>query len=315
MLFAVKAILPTQRTAPFFFTMGKYFYAVQKGWKTGIFETWSECQANVSKFPNAKFKKFSTHEEAKTFLHGSPDSDTGRSQFKAAKVLQPKHNVVEAPVDTTGAGVIHHCPCCSVGQAIKLAAAAKRAMDDAEEELLSKRPKFSDSTQKRNFSGTSASFNNSDNIDGQRVEVYTDGSCTHNGRRGARAGIGVHWIGQSDKDISERLKGKQTNQRAELTAAIRAIEVAKQQGIPKLKLYTDSKYTIKCATDWVKRWKRNGWKTANGTEVLNKEDVVRLDGLCGRVDVQWIHVPGHSNIPGNEAADKLAREGAACPPN
>lgn len=61
----------------------------------------------------------------------------------------------------TGAGVIHHCPCCSVGQAIKLAAAAKRAMDDAEEELLSKRPKFSDSTQKRNFSGTSASFNNS----------------------------------------------------------------------------------------------------------------------------------------------------------
>lgn len=60
----------------------------------------------------------------------------------------------------------------------------------------------------------------SDNIDGQRVEVYTDGSCTHNGRRGARAGIGVHWIGQSDKDISERLKGKQTNQRAELTVSI-----------------------------------------------------------------------------------------------
>lgn len=42
------------------------------------------------------------------------------------------------------------------------------------------------------------------------------------------------------------------------------------------------------ATDWVKRWKHNGWKTANGTEVLNKEDVVRLDSLCGRVDVQWV---------------------------
>ncbi|KAK2547013.1 Ribonuclease H1 [Acropora cervicornis] len=111
--------------------------------------------------------------------------------------------------------------------------------------------------------------------------VYTDGCCTKNGRQGARAG-----------------------------AAVEALITAKSLGHKTLEIRTDSKYTINGATDWCLRWKKNGWKTINGTEVKNKTEFQTLTKLCDEIDVKWTHVPGHRGIPGNEAADNLARSGA-----
>lgn len=63
-------------------------------------------------------------------------------------------------------------------------------------------------------------------------------------------------------------------------------------------------------TSWVKDWKKNGWKTSTGKDVINKEDFVKLDTLIQGIDITWMHVPGHSGFAGNEEADRLAREGA-----
>ncbi|KAJ1150082.1 hypothetical protein NDU88_002880 [Pleurodeles waltl] len=74
--------------------------------------------------------------------------------------------------------------------------------------------------------------------------VYTDGCCASNGRSGARAGIGVYWGENHPLNVSERLSGRQTNQRAEIQAACTAVAQARSQNIKKLDVCTDSKFTI-----------------------------------------------------------------------
>ncbi|XP_046308027.1 ribonuclease H1 isoform X3 [Marmota monax] len=123
--------------------------------------------------------------------------------------------------------------------------------------------------------------------EGDSVVVYTDGCCSSNGRRRARAGIGVYWGPGHPLNIGIRLPRRQTNQRAEIHAACKAIEQAKAQNISKLVLYTDSMFTINGITNWVQGWKKNGWKTSTGKEVINKEDFVQLEELTHSMDIQW----------------------------
>jgi len=42
------------------------------------------------------------------------------------------------------------------------------------------------------------------------------------------------------------------------------------------------------ATDWCVKWKKNGWKTVNGTEVKNKNEFQKLSKLCDEIDVKWV---------------------------
>lgn len=63
-------------------------------------------------------------------------------------------------------------------------------------------------------------------------------------------------------------------------------------------------------TSWVQGWKKNGWRTSTGKDVINKEDFMELDELSQGMDIKWMHIPGHSGFVGNEEADRLAREGA-----
>ncbi|XP_061213611.1 ribonuclease H1 isoform X3 [Neopsephotus bourkii] len=146
---------------------------------------------------------------------------------------------------------------------------------------------------------------------GEFAVVYTDGCCSGNGRSRARAGIGVYWGPGHPLNTSERLPGRQTNQRAEIHAACKAIEQAKGQNIKKLIIYTDSKFTINGITSWVDNWKTNGWRTSSGGSVINKEDFERLANLSKDIEIQWMHIPGHAGFQGNEEADRLAREGAS----
>lgn len=141
--------------------------------------------------------------------------------------------------------------------------------------------------------------------------VYCDGCCYNNGNKCARAGIGVYWSQPKLPAISERLSGKQTNQRAELVAACRALESALEHKLVAIEVRTDSCYTINTVSNWVSKWKLNGWKTIIGEDVKNKEDIIRLDDLNSQLEVKWTHVRGHSNEFGNEKADELAKAGAS----
>jgi len=145
------------------------------------------------------------------------------------------------------------------------------------------------------------------------VVVYTDGACTKNGRVGAKAGIGV-WFGNNHPlNISEPVLGRQTNNSAEIQAVERAVLQAKSAGITKLKLMTDSQFTINCATSWIEKWKKNGWRLATGHDVKNKEDLQKLDAAIQDIEIKWCYVPGHCGHHGNEQADKLAVKGANKP--
>ncbi|KAK7503966.1 hypothetical protein BaRGS_00004698 [Batillaria attramentaria] len=170
-----------------------------------------------------------------------------------------------------------------------------------------KKPKY----MKKDPSGTTDSgFTGTPFPDDEGTPVYTDGASIDNGRATARAGIGVFWGHNSPHNVAERLAGKQTNNRAEIHAAKVAIQQAKRKGIKNLVLHTDSEFLINGITKWIRNWKRNGWKLSTGGPVVNREDFEELDAASQDMNVKWVHVRGHCGIEGNEAADRLANEGA-----
>lgn len=98
-----------------------------------------------------------------------------------------------------------------------------------------------------------------------------------------------------------------TNNRMELMAAIEGLTVLNEACV--VTLTTDSQYVRKGITEWVKNWKRNGWKTAAKQPVKNADLWQRLDEQVQRHRVEWRWVKGHSGHPDNELADRLANLG------
>lgn len=135
-----------------------------------------------------------------------------------------------------------------------------------------------------------------------KIIIYTDGGCRGNPGIG---GWGV-WLryGEHDKKLSGA-EIETTNNRMELTAAIRALEALKNPNIP-VELYTDSKYVMTGINEWIHNWKTKGWKTAGKKPVKNADLWQALDTLNQQFDVHWHWVKGHSGDPGNEMADELA---------
>jgi ribonuclease HI len=119
---------------------------------------------------------------------------------------------------------------------------------------------------------------------------------------------------QRSRNVSEALKGtRQTNQRAELTAIIRALDIAPLNR--DVTIYTDSRYSIDCVTNWYKNWVRNKWMTAKNKPVENKDLIMdirqKMDEREHRKSgTYFFWVKGHANDEGNTAADRLAVEGA-----
>jgi ribonuclease HI len=96
-----------------------------------------------------------------------------------------------------------------------------------------------------------------------------------------------------------------------MTAIIRGLEQTKKFGIDEVRIFTDSNYTKNGITSWIKNWKRNGWRTASGTAVKNKELWKTLDTLVQSIKiVEWRWVKAHNGNVQNELVDKLARSTA-----
>lgn len=91
-----------------------------------------------------------------------------------------------------------------------------------------------------------------------------------------------------NRNLSKKLEGIQTNNRAEITAAIEAIKIAIEHQAGELILHTDSKYLITCMTSWLRKWKSNGWKTTNNKLVKNINDLKKLDDLCQKIKIKWV---------------------------
>ncbi len=223
----------------------KKFYAVKNGKKTGIFLSWAECEEQVKGFANARFKGFTSQEEAAAWLDEKPVKETvfyKKKSVSVKKSSEPSRTEELPPSDT-------------------------------------------------------------DYI------IYTDGSCLRN--PDGPGGWAAVLIDRHTGEIRELHDGNPstTNNRMELSAAIHALSDTKES--ESILLCTDSQYMKNAFTKhWIRNWKRNGWKTAKGTDVLNKDLWLELDALfqTRKVNFQW--VKGHAGTKYNERCDELAKEEA-----
>ncbi len=135
------------------------------------------------------------------------------------------------------------------------------------------------------------------------VAIYTDGACSGNPGPGGWGAVLLY--GAHRREISGA-NADTTNNRMELTAAIRALEALKLPST--VALYTDSTYVKDGITRWLPGWKARGWRTASKSPVKNRDLWEALDTLVQRHAVSWHWVRGHAGNPENERADALARE-------
>ncbi len=93
----------------------------------------------------------------------------------------------------------------------------------------------------------------------------------------------------------------------ELRAAIEALKLLDPSR--PARVVSDSTYVVAGITSWIASWKRKGWKTAAGGNVLNRDLWEEIDRLAGRWPlgaIRWTHVRGHDGHTGNERADRIA---------
>jgi ribonuclease HI len=136
----------------------------------------------------------------------------------------------------------------------------------------------------------------------QLIEIFTDGGCWGNpgpGGWGALIRCGAH-----EKSFSGS-EAYTTNNRMEMTAAIASLSQLKYPC--KVRITTDSQYLRDGITDWIKGWKKNGWKTKEKTLVKNIDLWKKLDELLANHQVEWSWVKGHAGHRENELADQLAQ--------
>lgn len=135
------------------------------------------------------------------------------------------------------------------------------------------------------------------------VEIYTDGACRGNPGPGGWGAVLLS--GPHEKEL-RGAEPHTTNNRMELMAAIQALATLKRPS--NVKLYTDSQYVRKGITEWLKDWKRREWRTADRKPVKNVDLWQALEAQIERHGIEWHWVKGHSGVPGNERADRLANE-------
>ncbi|XP_050715109.1 ribonuclease H1-like isoform X2 [Eriocheir sinensis] len=263
------------------------YYAVARGIKPGIYESWPECQKNIVGYAGARYKKFSTESEAKEFVQENSLTCPVVDRREASK------KEASAPTSTSPQKRRHEDD-----------SDDDESDDDDDDEA---RPS---SSKKLNVEAKSVDKSKFSMDSDEYLIVYTDGACWMNGKQGAKAGVGVYFGPDHPLNVSEPVKGRATNNMAEIQAATYALELAQAAGFTKVAVHTDSQFMINCASSWMKNWKKKGWVKSDGEPVKNKEELIVLDAAMEGLVVKWVHVKGHAGHEGNEEADKLARQGA-----
>jgi len=140
----------------------------------------------------------------------------------------------------------------------------------------------------------------------EKIVVFTDGSSKGNPGPGGWGAIVI----RPDGHVTELGGGAPltTNNKMELTGAISALAHVRDVAGP-VAIYTDSTYVIQGIREWIHGWKRRGWKTAAGADVMNRELWEALSALTaarGARGISWNYVRGHVGTPGNERCDEVA---------
>ena len=136
------------------------------------------------------------------------------------------------------------------------------------------------------------------------VEIFTDGACRGNPGPGGWAAL----LRCGDRErLVKGAAASSTNNRMELQAAIEGL-AALRNPPRRVRLTTDSQYVRMGVTQWIRRWKTNGWRTAGRNPVKNRALWERLDALATMHHVEWLWVKGHSGVEENERVDQAAND-------
>ena len=136
---------------------------------------------------------------------------------------------------------------------------------------------------------------------------YIDGSCRNNGKPNCTATWAVCAEFNRELELSGHVLVNPSNQAAEITAAIKACEEARQSGFKSITIVTDSKYVHNAMTTWIDTWKNNNWLDHKKKPVINKELFEKLLYAKSGLEIEWVHVKGHATSVGNNRADSIAR--------
>ncbi|KAF2016466.1 ribonuclease H-like protein [Aaosphaeria arxii CBS 175.79] len=303
------------------------FYAVRGGPGQGIYTSWDEAKPHIHGQKGVKHHKFNTREEAESFVNNEVGTASASASNGPGSTTSIKGEFDSEPslADVRNGS--------KIGDGAKRKKTARGPIaiingtyepgegplppdaEDGFDRRLMLNPLTGQIEYKTEEQLNRTMRQPTGNFTGPLV-IYTDGSTLGNGRVGAVGGIGVYFGPQDPRNLSEPLplQPKPTNQRAELTAIKRAVELAPID--KEVLIYSDSNYAIKCVTEWFQRWEKNGkWLTSGGKPVENRDLVepviarIREREMAGaRTKFQWIK--GHADNAGNTAADSLARGGS-----
>ena len=136
----------------------------------------------------------------------------------------------------------------------------------------------------------------------KHVDIYTDGACRGNPGPGGWGAILVYH--GKEKELSGG-EASTTNNRMELMAAIAGMSALREPC--EIVLTSDSKYLVDAINKgWLASWKRNGWRKADKSALLNVELWQKIDSLLEIHEVSFVWVHGHTGHPYNERCDALA---------
>ncbi|GAB7357663.1 hypothetical protein MBLNU459_g0154t1 [Dothideomycetes sp. NU459] len=285
------------------------FYGVAAGHVRGVYTDWESAESQIKGWPAPRFKAFATWAEADAFVNGT-DEDDELTKQPAAKKRKTGPSDEPSLTPTPGSDV----------RDVEYAAGEGPLPNGAEDGFdprIMLDPTAGKIVYKSERQQRATKWVATGPTESGMLNIYTDGSSLGNGAHGAVAGVGVYFGPRNPNNLSEPLPGtRQTNQRAELTAIQRALELAPRNR--PVTIFSDSNYAIKCVTEWFVKWRANGWVNAAKKPVENKDIVEKvlllleerhkIGGKGAQVEFKW--VKGHRDNEGNNAADELAVAGA-----
>jgi len=248
------------------------FYAVARGRRPGVYNTWDECFAQVNGYSGARYKKMKCKAEARLFVESGGDDggdarDADCRTDRTPPLVLPARRTLRCTPRSSRRPLL------------------KRAADNLRRtQLLAQL--------------TGSEWH-------AYPRVYSDGACVGNGTAHARAGCGVFFGDDDARNISVPLAGeRQTNQRAEIAAALLAVREMKRTHRAFV-VHTDSQYVCNAMNGWIEKWRASDF-----ARVKNRDLFRELDAECRGCSAMFVHVPAHAGVRGNECADALAA--AAC---
>ena len=291
------------------------YYAVKVGKEPGIYTSWPDAKAQVNGFPGATYKKFATKQSAESWLQTDLQDAAGPAKPAEPGIIltreQPAKPVEPVIILTLGEPNSQQAPASIQQEPRVMKINLPLELD------ISGNPGFNPTRWTR--------------VPGAGIYIFTDGSYKKSTNK---TGAGIY-LGPTATNLYINMPPDSTNNQAELFALYLTLKIinvslpALNELQQPLTIISDSKYSIDAITKWYKGWEKNGWKTADGSPVKNKDlliaiqtewkktnETAKQDGWTIKLEHQFSHKSapiGYQSSSkefiiwqGNDIADKIA---------